>query len=205
MSKNNNNNLENIFKSQQNVLDLAKELYIINIQSGNTLKKKEIYEMTLKLIDLFTLENNINFYQPLEYGQSILKNYTNLLNDINKLFINFSINFLRQNVFIPTRTEIEVGDTKNRYNKKMFNINVGNYDTLELWKPQNIYLTNDRYRDNNAIPFWRKNMHKRNIDNYGEGTKYNLLMNQLENNQTHRYNKNIYTIEKNNDNWFTEY
>jgi len=168
-----NIDVKNTFISRENVDMLACNLFKIYQQNGGSKSKQEFKQFMPILINVFLKKTDLSAYRTAEADTVGFNDYTTVLRAINNDFIKMCYNYFKWNTYNPFQNDIEVGPVENRVLKKSYEITPEDHGTLDLWREQFIQISNNKFRDNNKIPFYRTGMFTRNYDRRNEGFVHN--------------------------------
>ena len=176
-----NIDLNHLFISAPNVALLLNQLYHTYSNNGGTMPIVEFKNSIIDMIYKWASERNLQEYTTVEINATGFNNYSEALIAINNDFKASCYNFFSWNIFNPFKALFEVGDSNCRVLKKGYQMNATDHQTLELWREQYIYVTNSKYRNNNAIPKYEIALTKRNYDRGSEGLRNGNGRSSLEN------------------------
>jgi hypothetical protein len=168
-----NIDVKNTFVSEQNINMLTCNLFKIYQQNGGMQSNQKFKQLIPLLISRFLKKNDLTSYRTAEADTVGFNDYTTILRAINNDFIKMCYNYFKWNAYNPFQNDIEVGTVENRVLKKSYEIMPEDHGTLDIWREQFIQISNNKFRDNNKIPFYRTGMFTRNYDRSNEGFIHN--------------------------------
>jgi hypothetical protein len=164
-----NIDIKSTFISTENTNMLSSNLFKIYQQNGGMQLENNFKRLVPILMDKFLKKTDIMAYRTAEADAVGFNDYTTILRAINYDFIKMCYNYFKWNTYNPFQHDIEVGPVENRVLKKSYEMTPEDHGTLDLWREQFIQLSNNKFRDNNKIPFYRTGMFTRNYDRENEG------------------------------------
>jgi hypothetical protein len=168
-----NIDVKNTFASVENINMLTCNLFKIYQQNGGMQPEQKFKQLVPILVNRFLKKTDLTAYRTAEADTVGFNDYTTILRAINNDFIKMCYNYFKWNAYNPFQNDIEVGPVENRVLKKSYEIMPEDHGTLDLWREQFIQISNNKFRDNNKIPFYRIGMFTRNYDRRNEGLIHN--------------------------------
>ncbi len=153
-----------LFKSKYNVAYLSRTMYGTAQKNGSDMSHEYILRNIPTWMSKYTLHNNLRKYTLLE-GQ---QDWVALLRFINNEFLSKCYNMLQWNSFVPTRMSAIVDGEE----KKFSDLTYEDYQKLNFWEVQDVNRSDNSFRNNNEIPYWRRHIHMRHYDRDNDGLQY---------------------------------
>lgn len=158
-----------LFMSSGNMTNLIHSLYKVARQNGSRSTIHKFKRLVPLLAKQWMRSNNLELYETVDQGTTSVTNWVEIIGAINNKFMSHCYQRLQWNTFVPTREWAEVGPRENRVQKRFHEITAADVGTLDVWRRQEIQISNSHFRNNNAIPFWQTSMHTRHYDRQNEG------------------------------------
>jgi hypothetical protein len=185
--------MNELFTSKNNQEYLALQLFSINKKNGgnsNLMKFKQLTpHLIIKYIKEFPIKNEsyiddtpttvdhlgIDTYRDHTGYNAISKrqNWLENFRSINNKFLNWSMKYLKWNVYIPFREKSVTGSINEFENNirevRNSNLLADDIKELNVWKQYDINTDKSKYRYGNTIPVWQRCMNVRHSDRSNEG------------------------------------
>lgn len=154
-------NVFNIFNSDSNYKILSKKVYqhhkALNGSKNYLTIRNEVplrmYMWSMQNIDqhIPATVQTIDFYNIEFLARNADLYLTNLPSNLDS-------NVYRQKISLKADSE------QRSVLKDASQLLAHDYHSLDVWEPQKVYVANDKFRYNNAVPWWQRNMHTRAYD-----------------------------------------
>lgn len=153
-----------LFLSKKNIYNVARYILSINKITTPCNTLATMNNRISRLMKKWSISENLNDFEYVYNDPSIILSF------LNKVFLTkheYLINKKNSNVFrVNDVVSDQCGISKL---KKYEEMTADEYKTLDIWKSQQLYTNNKRYRYENKIPIWQKSMNIRHYDKNNDG------------------------------------